>query len=115
MKKRALALVLTAAMVLGLTACGGSSDGTTTDSTTDGQTAETAETEAEAEASASATGEKILSVQVGPDPETALLMVVTCYYILLNVFWQLTKMVSWYPDRQSPMKYPKTDLHGHSI
>ena len=70
MKKRALALVLTAAMVLGLTACGGSSDGTTTDSTTDGQTAETAETEAEAEASASATGEKILSVQVGPDPET---------------------------------------------
>ena len=68
MKKRALALVLTAAMVLGLTACGGSSNGTTTDSA-DGQTAET-ETETDAEAPASATGEKILSVQVGPDPET---------------------------------------------
>ena len=66
MKKRALALVLTAAMVLGLTACGGSSNGTATDSA-DGQTAET---ETDAEAPASATGEKILSVQVGPDPET---------------------------------------------
>lgn len=67
MKKRALALVLTAAMVLGLTACGGSSNGTATDSAADGQTAGT---ETEAEAPASATGEKILSVQVGPNPET---------------------------------------------
>ena len=67
MKKRALALVLTAAMVLGLTACGGSSNGAATDSAADGQTAGT---ETEAEAPASATGEKILSVQVGPDPET---------------------------------------------
>lgn len=66
MKKRALALILTAAMVLGLTACGGSSNGTT-ESAGDGQTAGT---EAEAEAPAAATGEKILSVQVGPDPET---------------------------------------------
>lgn len=64
MKKRALALILTAAMVLGLTACGGSSNGTT-ESAGDGQTAGT-----EAEAEAAATGEKILSVQVGPDPET---------------------------------------------
>ena len=67
MKKRALALVLTAAMVLGLTACGGSSNGAATDSAADGQTAGT---ETEAEAPASATGEKILSVQVGPNPET---------------------------------------------
>ena len=37
MKKRALALVLTAAMVLGLTACGGSSNGAATDSAADGQ------------------------------------------------------------------------------
>ena len=66
MKKRALALILTAAMVIGLTACGGSSNGTT-ESAGDGQTAGT---EAEAEAEAAATGEKILSVQVGPDPET---------------------------------------------
>ena len=58
MKKRALALVLTAAMVLGLTACGGSSNGAATDSAADGQTAG------------------------------------TCYYILLNAFWQLMKMVS---------------------
>lgn len=67
MKKRVLALVLTAAMVLGLTACGGSSNGAATDSAADGQTAGT---ETEAEAPASATGEKILSVQVGPNPET---------------------------------------------
>ena len=67
MKKRALAPVLTAAMVLGLTACGGSSNGAATDSAADGQTAGT---ETEAEAPASATGEKILSVQVGPNPET---------------------------------------------
>ncbi|MGN0376059.1 MAG: ABC transporter substrate-binding protein [Suilimivivens sp.] len=59
MKKRVLALLLAVTMVLGLTACGGSSEGTTS---TDG-TAETTEATASA-------GEKILSVQVGPDPET---------------------------------------------
>ena len=68
MKKRVLALVLVATMVLGLTACGGSQgtasteDGTAAESTTDG-TAESTEATA-------STGEKILSVQVGPDPET---------------------------------------------
>ena len=73
MKKRALALVLTAAMVLGLTACGGSTTETTTsdaatteDTTTEATDDQTAD---EADATASA-GEKILSVQVGPDPET---------------------------------------------
>lgn len=50
MKKRLLALVLTVAMVAGLTACGSSKD----------QAAQTTET----------AGEKILSVQIGPDPET---------------------------------------------
>ena len=77
MKKRALALVLTAAMVLGLTACGGSATETTTsDAATEETTTEDTTTEAtddqtadEADATASA-GEKILSVQVGPDPET---------------------------------------------
>lgn len=59
MKKRVLALVLVATMVLGLTACGGSQG---TASTEDG-TAESTEATA-------STGEKILSVQVGPDPET---------------------------------------------
>ena len=77
MKKRALALVLTAAMVLGLTACGGSatetttSDAATEETTTEDSTAEATDdqTADEADATASA-GEKILSVQVGPDPET---------------------------------------------
>lgn len=77
MKKRALALVLTAAMVLGLTACGGSatetttSDAATEETTTEDSTAEATDdqTADEADAVASA-GEKILSVQVGPDPET---------------------------------------------
>ena len=82
MKKRALALVLTAAMVLGLTACGGSATETTTsdaateettteETTTEDSTAEATDdqTADEADAAASA-GEKILSVQVGPDPET---------------------------------------------
>lgn len=72
MKKRALALVLTAAMVLGLTACGGSTTETTaSDVATEDTTAEATDdqTADAADATASA-GEKILSVQVGPDPET---------------------------------------------
>ena len=72
MKKRALALVLTAAMVLGLTACGGSTTETTaSDAATEDTTAEATDdqTADAADATASA-GEKILSVQVGPDPET---------------------------------------------
>ncbi len=74
MKKKVLALILTAAMVVGLAACGGSTsndaasttDGTTTEAS-DNQTGD--ETTDTTEAAAS-TGEKILSVQVGPDPET---------------------------------------------
>ena len=57
MKKRLLALVMAVAMVAGLTACGGGS-------------AETTDNAATTE-DATATGEeKILSVQIGPDPET---------------------------------------------
>lgn len=74
MKKKVLALILTAAMVVGLAACGGSTSNdaaSTTDETTtessDNQAAD--ETTNATEATAS-TGEKILSVQVGPDPET---------------------------------------------
>ena len=80
MKKKVLALILTAAMVVGLAACGGSTsndaasttDETTTESSDDqaaDETTETTDTTEETEETAS-TGEKILSVQVGPDPET---------------------------------------------
>ena len=76
MKKKVLALILTAAMVVGLAACGGSTssdaastpDGTTTEgTTTEASDNQTGDETTEATAS---TGEKILSVQVGPDPET---------------------------------------------
>ena len=73
MKKRALALVLTAAMVLGLAACGGSTTETTTSdaaTTEDTTTEATDDQTADATDATASTGEKILSVQVGPDPET---------------------------------------------
>ena len=54
MKKRLLALVMAVAMVAGLTACGGS----------------TTETPDAAATTETAGEEKILSVQIGPDPET---------------------------------------------
>ena len=71
MKKRVIALLLAVTMVIGLTACGGSDAGSndaagTTEST---ESTETAETTTSTEA-ASTEGAKILSVQVGPDPET---------------------------------------------
>ena len=53
MKKKLLALVLSSAMILSLTACGGQGSAETTDTTTTTETAETADTEtAEAEATA---------------------------------------------------------------
>ncbi|MGN1181075.1 MAG: peptide ABC transporter substrate-binding protein, partial [Suilimivivens sp.] len=69
MKKRVLALLLAVTMVVGLTACGGSSEST---SSTEGETAASTDGAAgtEAEVETTSTGEKILSVQVGPDPET---------------------------------------------
>jgi len=93
MKKRVIALLLAATMVCGLTACGGgndtaadnaqttdnaaAADGATaaTDNAGDTQTADTgtdaADTNTDAAAADTAsTGGKILSVQVGPDPET---------------------------------------------
>lgn len=71
MKKRVLALVLAAAMVLGLTACGGDGGASSTEdkATKEAGTEESGGTAESTEAAAS-TGEKILSVQVGPDPET---------------------------------------------
>lgn len=62
MKKRVIALLLAVTMVLGLTACGSGTDGSTDAS---GTTESTDSTQA-----ASTEGAKILSVQVGPDPET---------------------------------------------
>ena len=81
MKKKVLALILTAAMVVGLAACGGSTsndaasttDGTTTEgTTTEGTTTEASDNQTgdETTEATASTGEKILSVQVGPDPET---------------------------------------------
>ena len=61
MKKRILPLLLTAAMVAGLAGCGSSAAKETTAASDNNQT--TAE-------AGSTTGEKILKVQVGPDPET---------------------------------------------
>ena len=85
MKKRALALLLAATMVFGLTACGGNSDTASneadnaaeaTDNTDDAaqpaetDTEEPAESTDDAQSETASTGEKILSVQVGPNPET---------------------------------------------
>lgn len=80
MKKRTLALLLAATMVFGLTACGGGNDATQTpandtqteaDAPADESSNEAEENnEADAAPAETATGEKILSVQVGPGPET---------------------------------------------
>ena len=64
MKKRILPLLLTAAMVAGLAGCGSSAAKETTAAGSDNQTT------AESTEAGSTTGEKILKVQVGPDPET---------------------------------------------
>lgn len=74
MKKRVLALLLAVTMVIGLTACGGNSsenapaDKAATESN-DSDSDDTANTET-TEGSTAPAGEKILSVQIGPDPET---------------------------------------------
>ena len=64
MKKRILPLLLTAAMVAGLAGCGSSAAKETTAAGNDNQTT------AESTEAGSTAGEKILKVQVGPDPET---------------------------------------------
>lgn len=63
MKKRILPLLLTAAMVAGLAGCGSSAAKETTAASDNNQTT------AESTEAGSTTGEKILKVQVGPDPE----------------------------------------------
>lgn len=78
MKKKVIALMLAAAMVVGVTACGGGSDTTTpaADSgdaaaeTTEGGEAPADDTGADSAAPAASGEGKILSVQIGPNPET---------------------------------------------
>ena len=74
MKKKVLALILTAAMVVGLAACGGNTSNdaasTTDETTTESSDNQAADETTDATEAAASTGEKILSVQVGPDPET---------------------------------------------
>lgn len=68
MKKKVIALFLAATMVFGLAACGG---GGNNDQGGDNQSQSSTEgTDDADEGSSSSSGEKILSVQVGPDPET---------------------------------------------
>jgi len=76
MKKRTLAFLLAATMVLGLTACGNSNTAQPNPAETNaaaneanGNETQTANN-AEATEPTASTGGKILSVQVGPDPET---------------------------------------------
>lgn len=63
MKKKVIALFLATTMVLSLTACGGGSNGQGGDNSSQSSTEGT-------DVSDEGSGEKILSVQVGPDPET---------------------------------------------
>lgn len=68
MKKKVIALFLAATMVLGLAACGsGGNSGQGGDNQSQGSTEGTDDAD---EGSSSSSGEKILSVQIGSDPET---------------------------------------------
>lgn len=64
MKKRFLSVLMAMSMVVGLTACGTSSDTTTKDTDS---SANTQDTQAD---TTTTTGGKELAVQIGPDPET---------------------------------------------
>lgn len=77
MKKRVIALMLAAAMVVGVTACGGSDtttpaadSGDAATETTEGGEASADDTAADSTAPAASGEGKILSVQIGPNPET---------------------------------------------
>ena len=71
MKKKVLALLLSAAMVMGVAACGGSNSNNAGNSGNESQASQSANTGNDANATTPADNSgKILSVQVGPDPET---------------------------------------------
>lgn len=72
MKKRVAALFLAAVMVVSVTACGNSSsdNATTPSESTEEATSTGDDAAAESDGGAASTGEKVLSVQIGPNPET---------------------------------------------
>ena len=78
MKKRIVALFLAAAMTVSLAACGNNGSSSTGDATNSaGNSADTTGTDSNSntntdstDASTESTGDKILSVQIGPNPET---------------------------------------------
>ena len=72
MKKRVAALFLAAIMVVSVTACGNSSgEESATPSESTEEAADTGDdATAESDGGAASTGEKVLSVQIGPNPET---------------------------------------------
>lgn len=67
MKKKVIALLLATTMVFGLSACGGGNNDQGGDNQSQSSTEGTDDAD---EGSDSSSGEKILSVQIGPDPET---------------------------------------------
>lgn len=76
MKKKIISLLLVAAMAVSMAACGGKSDGGSKDAgstpagTEAGSDAAGSDAAGSDAATPAATGEKVLSVQIGPDPET---------------------------------------------
>lgn len=71
MKKRVAALFLAALMTVSVTACGNSaSEDPAAPSESTEETTETTETGEETTGETASTGEKVLSVQIGPNPET---------------------------------------------
>lgn len=132
MKKRAIALMMAAAMVVGVTACGGSDNNTTTPAAesnettddaaaTDDSAATDAGTETEAPAATTEGGGKILSVQIGPNPETidpALNSAVDGGNMILHTFECLLTVAEDAPlplARRKAGRLLRTVLHGLSI
>ncbi len=72
MKKRVAALFLAAVMVVSVTACGNSSgeESATPSESTEEAAGTGDDATAESDGGAASTGEKVLSVQIGPNPET---------------------------------------------
>jgi len=71
MKKRVAALFLATIMAVSVTACGSSSDQPApSEGNEAAETGDEATTEPESDGGAASTGEKVLSVQIGPNPET---------------------------------------------
>ena len=132
--KKKLAMLLTAAMLVGsLAACGSSDNG----SSATGSASATDSTKTDAAATEVSTEGKQLTVQIGPDPETIdpalnsavdggnmLLHSFEClltidqdsYYNILNHgIMTIDKDVRSLPDRLRPGKYLKMVLPGPSI